>query len=239
MFSTIFCDAPAPWQMSLQDPATTICEKMDFFHDYLMINILIVCGIVFSLLIYIIIFFNEDVNKAAIKFNHNNTLEIIWTLLPAILLFFISIPSFEILYYNLANLTGSAFQQNVKIIGHQWYWSYESFHHEKDIDAFHDLDSFDAYMLPEDSLALGQLRLLETDTRLYIQSKTLTNLFITADDVLHSWAVPSFGIKVDACPGRISAATLFVKRPGVFYGQCSEICGINHGFMPIVVRVLI
>ena len=123
---------------------------------------------------------------------------------------------------------------SLKIIGHQWYWSYEI----SDFSLINSDIEFDSYMLSSDDLTLGAFRLLEVDNRVILPIKTHIRLLITAADVLHCWAIPSFGIKVDACPGRLNQASLFIKRQGVYYGQCSEICGVNHGFMPIVVRAV-
>jgi cytochrome c oxidase subunit 2 len=200
-------------------------------------------------------------------FTHATLLEIIWTIFPAIILMVIALPSFALLYAMeeiiIASLT-------LKIVGHQWYWSYEypevpildvesdfindsviqeEFKADADSWCFsynelllcfkgkHSVLSFDSYMLAEDDLPQGTLRLLEVEKRVTLPEKTHIRLLVTAADVLHSWTVPSFGVKVDACPGRLNQATLFLKRCGTFFGQCSEICGVNHGFMPVVVRV--
>lgn len=169
------------------------------------------------------------------KFNHHSILEIIWTILPAFLLVLIAVPSFSLLY-SLDDLIDPAL--TVKIVGHQWYWSYEFSDHQ--ILQGKSILNFDSYLRSDEEsnkdFGVGLLRLLETDYRLLLPIHTHIRLLITSADVLHSWAIPSFGIKVDACPGRLSQASLFIKRSGVFYGQCSEICGVNHGFMPIVVK---
>lgn len=230
-----FSDAAEPWQFGTQDPATPIMEGMIFFHNYLIFYILFIGVAVCWLLYRIIEDFNYITNPKQLKFNHHSILEILWTILPALLLVLIAIPSFSLLY-SLDDLVDPAL--TVKIVGHQWYWSYE-FSDNEILNGENTL-SFDSYLLADDptssDFALGYLRLLETDHRLWLPIHTHIRLLITSADVLHSWAVPSFGIKVDACPGRLSQASLFIKRPGVFYGQCSEICGVNHGFMPIVVR---
>lgn len=170
---------------------------------------------------------------------HAPTLEIIWTIIPAFILILIAIPSFSLLY-TMDEVIDPLL--TVKIIGHQWYWSYEFVNPVEffeAVDESFDLDlnvNFDSYMLPDDELIMGQLRLLEVDNRLKLPIEINIRLLITSGDVLHSWAVPSLGVKLDACPGRMNQTTLFIKRPSVFYGQCSELCGINHGFMPIVVE---
>ena len=217
-------DAAEPFQMLIQDPATEVLEWMIDFHDLICFELVIIISIVLVLLLDLL--FNKDHHSNSQRtFSHSTHLEVFWTIVPAILLVTIAYPSFNLLYA-LDDLTVPTL--TIKIIGHQWYWSYE--YTIKSVDI-----SFDAYILNSSEYGAGQLRLLETDNRLYLPIKTHIRLLITSADVLHSWAVPSFGIKVDACPGRLNQATLFIKRPGLYFGQCSEICGINHGFMPIVV----
>lgn len=232
--SVAFCDAPEAWQLGIQDPATPVMEGMLFFHNYLFF-FLIVIGVFVCWLLYTVIYsFNEKSNPVAQKFTHSSSLEIAWTILPAVVLLFIAVPSFALLY-SLDELIDPAV--TLKVIGHQWYWSYE---YADSSALFSKLDDvvldFDSYMVPAADLVKGSFRLLEVDNRVVLPINTHIRVLVTAADVLHSWAVPSFGIKLDACPGRLSQTSLFIKREGVFYGQCSEICGINHGFMPIVVR---
>ena len=228
-------DAAERWQFGPQDPATPIMEGMIFFHNYLMFFLIFIGVAVFWLLYKIVINFERNANPLTTvqKFNHSSLLEIIWTILPAVILAFIAVPSFALLY-SLDDVVDP--ELTIKVIGHQWYWSYE-------YSDFEYLDggktiSFDSYMVATDDLGLGQLRLLETDFRLNLPINTHIRVLITAADVLHSWAVPSFGIKVDACPGRLSQASIFIKREADYFGQCSEICGVNHGFMPIAIRGL-
>jgi len=226
-----FCDAAEPWQMILQDPATPQAEGMIFFHDYLMLFLIVIGLFVCWMLYQVSIFFNEESNAIAQKFTHSSLLEIIWTILPALVLLLIAIPSFTLLY-SLDELIDPVV--TLKIIGHQWYWSYE-YSDYATLEGGESLN-FDSYMINTNDLTYGSFRLLEVDNRVILPINTHIRLLITAADVLHCWAVPSFGIKVDACPGRLSQASLFLKREGVYYGQCSEICGVNHGFMPIVVK---
>jgi cytochrome c oxidase subunit 2 len=226
-----FCDAPEPWQMGLQDPATPAVEGMIFFHDYLMLFLIIIGLFVIWMLYVVIISFNEKSNAVSEKFTHSSVLEIVWTILPALVLLLIAIPSFTLLY-SLDELIDPVV--TLKIVGHQWYWSYE-YSDYATLDGGESLN-FDSYLVNVDDLTTGAFRLLEVDNRVILPINTHIRLLITSADVLHSWAVPSFGIKVDACPGRLSQASLFLKREGVYYGQCSEICGVNHGFMPIVVK---
>jgi cytochrome c oxidase subunit 2 len=175
--------------------------------------------------------FNDTVNPVAQKFTHSSQLEIVWTIIPAIILLLIAVPSFALLY-SLDEVIDPAV--TLKVIGHQWYWSYE-YSDYATLEGGESLN-FDSYMVSTNDLTLGTYRLLEVDNRVVLPITTHIRVLITAADVLHSWAVPSFGIKLDACPGRLSQTSLFIKREGVYYGQCSEICGINHGFMPIVVE---
>ncbi len=219
-----FCDAPEPFQMSIQDPATEVLEWMIDLYDLICFELIIIISIIFVLLLNIIFNPAHHFNSKH-TFSHSTYLEVFWTVVPALLLVTIAYPSFSLLYA-LDDLTVPSL--TIKIIGHQWYWSYE-------YNSFKTNFSFDSYILNSSDYGSGQLRLLETDNRLLLPIKTHIRLLITSADVLHSWTIPSFGIKVDACPGRLNQATLFIKRPGLYFGQCSEICGINHGFMPIVV----
>jgi len=224
------CDAPEVWQLNLQDPATPEVEGMLFFHNYLLLFLTIISIFVVWMLYIVISRFNEIVNTKPQKFTHHSLLEIIWTAIPAFILLLMAIPSFSLLYALDELIDPSV---TLKIIGHQWYWSYE--YSDYSNGSMNQSINFDSYIVSTDELTQGSFRLLEVDNRIILPILTHIRLLITSVDVLHSWAVPSFGIKVDACPGRLSQASLFLKRDGVFYGQCSEICGVNHGFMPITV----
>jgi len=233
-FFNVSCDAPESWQMNLQDPATPALDGMLFFHNYLTLFLIIIAVFVMWMLAFVIKNFNEKINCIPQKFTHYSLLEIIWTALPAFILLLMAIPSFSLLY-SLDELIDPSV--TLKIVGHQWYWSYE---YSDYADAnLNQSINFDSYLISADELTRGAFRLLEVDNRVLLPVLTHIRLLITSIDVLHSWAVPSFGIKVDACPGRLSQASLFLKREGVFYGQCSEICGVNHGFMPIVVKSVV
>jgi len=226
-----FNDAPESYQFGHQDPATSVVEGMINFHSFLVLVLLIIGSLVCWMLYTITKNFSSDVNSVSNKFTHASLLEIVWTILPAVILLVIAWPSF-VLLYSLDDYIDPTI--TLKIVGHQWYWSYEY----SDFTVEKGSLNFDSYMIAANDLTLGAFRLLEVDNRIILPVKTHIRLLITAADVLHSWAVPSFGIKVDACPGRLSQASLFIKREGTFYGQCSEICGVNHGFMPIVVRTV-
>jgi len=230
-----FCDAAEPWQLGFQDPASSTIEGMLHFHNLLMVYLVFIGTFVFWMLYYVVHNFQETSNYLSIeKFTHSSTLEIVWTIIPAIVLVFLGVPSFALLYcldewFNP--------EVNLKIIGHQWYWSYEYSDALKE-DAKDNTIGFDSYLLAESDLIPGSFRLLEVDHKIVLPVNTHIRLLVTAADVLHCWAIPSFGIKIDACPGRLAQGSLFIKREGIFYGQCSEICGVNHGFMPIAVKVV-
>jgi len=227
-FQKIFCDAPVNWQLGIQDPATPMLEGMIHFHGFLdMILVIIGTGVCY-LLGHVFFTYSRPTAEKPSKFSHNSNLEIGWTLLPAFTLFIIASPSFELLY-SLEDNGNASF--SLKIIGHQWFWSYEL----KEINKFGQIIWRPEIYLKE--YVKGSYRLLET-LEIFLPMKKHIRLLVTASDVLHSWAVPSFGIKIDACPGRLSQVALFIKRIGTFYGQCSEICGIRHGFMPITVVVV-
>jgi len=233
-----FCDCPEKNQLFVQDPATPMMEGMIYFHNLLMFCMVFVGIFVFYMLFYAMHAFHEENNAVPAKFSHNSPLEIVWTILPAIILLFIAIPSFTLLY-SLDELIDP--QLTVKVIGHQWYWSYEisDYIFRDDVKKV----EFDSYMVPTESLLnTGWVgcRLLVSRPELILPTETHIRLLVSSADVLHSWAIPSFGIKIDACPGRLSQGSLFInrmldKKPAVFFGQCSEICGVNHGFMPITI----
>jgi cytochrome c oxidase subunit 2 len=225
-------DAPEPWQIGFQDPATPVMQGIiDLHHDIFFFMIVILVFVIW-MLSRTLYHFHHKRNPIAEKIVHGTTIEIAWTLAPSIILLFIAIPSFALLY-SMDEVVDPAV--TVKAIGHQWYWSYEySDYNQSDEGKI----VYDSYMIPEDDLQLGQRRLLEVDQRVVLPVMTHVRLIITAADVLHSWAVPSLGIKCDAVPGRLNQTPLFIKREGVFYGQCSELCGANHAFMPIVVEAV-
>jgi cytochrome c oxidase subunit 2 len=162
---------------------------------------------------------------------HGTAIEIIWTVIPSLILVVVALPSFALLY-SIDEVIDPAV--TIKCVGHQWYWSYEY----SDFDAQLGTINFDSYMIPEDELEMGELRLLEVDNRIVLPVNTHIRVLVTAADVLHSWAAPSLGVKMDACPGRLNQTSLFILREGVFYGQCSEICGVGHANMPIVVEAV-
>ena len=233
-FSQWLGDGSVPYQIGFQDPASTIMEGLYFFNLHLLFIIIGIVLLVGWLLFLVLKNFFEVYNSDFKQFTHNNLIEIIWTSVPALILLSLASPSFSLLY-SLDEISDP--ELTLKILGHQWYWSYE-------ISDFNSCTGkqhlkYSCYMLTEESIkpksSLGLLRNLETNKRIMLPTNTHLRLLITAVDVLHSWTIPSFGVKVDACPGRLNQANLFIKRFGMFFGQCSEICGVNHGFMPIVV----
>lgn len=226
------CDAATPWQLGFQDPATPIAEGiLHFHHDLRFVRVLVVAFVGFRRW-RCLHHFRADKNPTPSGVVHGTVIEVVWTIIPALTLVRIAIPSFALLYA-VDEVIDPAL--TVKVVGHQWYWSYEYSDYESESG---ESIAFDSYRVPDSDLEEGNLRLLEVDNRVVLPVETHVRLIVTAADVLHCWAVPSFGVKRDACPGRLNQASVFVKRQGVFYGQCSEICGTNHAFRPIAVDVV-
>lgn len=216
------------WQLGFQKAFSPNMEGIVNVHYDILITMISILVLVTYLLGRAVYLFNSKGRLKSTSINHKDQvfLEVVWTIIPIVILFIIGIPSIALLYASNelveTNLT-------IQVVGNQWYWTYE----------YNDIDlTFDSYMIFEDDLNFGELRLLEVDHRLIVPSLTHIKVLVTSADVLHSWAIPSLGIKIDACPGRLNAITMFIKKSGIFYGQCSEICGVNHGFMPIVVQAI-
>lgn len=229
---TTLCDAPTAWQLGFQDPATPIAEGIIHFHHDLRRIRLGVVAFVGWMLFRCLSHFRADRNPVPSDVVHGTVIEIVWTLIPAFILVGVAVPSFSLLYA-VDEIVDPAL--TLKVVGHQWYWSYEYSDYTSESG---DSIDFDSYRIPDSDLEEGNLRLLEVDNRVVLPVDTHVRLIITSADVLHSWAVPSFGVKLDACPGRLNQVSRFAKREGVFYGQCSEICGTNHAFRPIAVEVV-
>lgn len=211
----------ATWgNISLLDRNSPLMEQLNFFHDHTLLILLLITILVGYVII--ILFFNQFTNRFLLS---GQTIEIIWTILPAIILLFIAFPSLRLLYLldeiNKPSIT-------IKAIGHQWYWSYE-YSDFKNIE-------FDSYIIPINELEQNGFRLLDVDNRIILPSNSQIRVIVSAIDVLHSWTVPSLGVKIDATPGRLNQTNIFINRSGLFYGQCSEICGVNHRFIPIVIE---
>nr|YP_009048451.1 cytochrome c oxidase subunit II [Ianthocincla cineracea]AHI51893.1 cytochrome c oxidase subunit II [Ianthocincla cineracea] len=208
-------------QLGFQDASSPIMEELLQFHDHALMIALAICSLVLYLLT---IMLKQKLSSSTVD---AQAIELIWTILPAAVLVSLALPSLRILYMmdeiNQPDLT-------LKAIGHQWYWTYE-------YTDFKTL-TFDSYMTPTADLPLGHFRLLEVDHRVIVPTESTVRVIVTADDVLHSWAVPSLGVKTDAIPGRLNQTSFLTPRSGVYYGQCSEICGANHSFMPIVVEAI-
>nr|QHN56406.1 cytochrome c oxidase subunit 2 [Megaselia spiracularis] len=206
--------------LNLQDSASPLMEQLTFFHDHALL-ILVMITVLVSYMMGTL-FFNKFTNRYLL---HGQTIEIIWTILPAITLLFIAFPSLRLLYLideiNEPMLT-------LKSIGHQWYWSYE-------YSDFMNIE-FDSYMIPTHELETNGFRLLDVDNRVVLPMNSQIRVLVTATDVIHSWAIPALGVKIDGTPGRLNQSNFMINRPGLFFGQCSEICGANHSFMPIVIE---
>lgn len=215
---------PSPWQMGLQVPATGVAEFMHWFHDGLLWIISIIVVFVLGLLIYVAVRFNEKANPVPSKTTHNALLEVAWTVIPVLILVVIAVPSFRLLRLQLVTPPADI---TIKATGHQWYWSYE--YAEDQNGGF----SFDSNLD-----ANGQPRLLAVDNEVVLPVGKTVRVQVTAADVIHAFAMPSFGVKIDAIPGRLNETWFKAEKEGIFYGQCSLICGQNHAYMPIAIRIV-
>nr|YP_010414560.1 cytochrome c oxidase subunit II [Distoleon nigricans]URT60726.1 cytochrome c oxidase subunit 2 [Distoleon nigricans] len=211
----------ATWSnLSLQNSASPLMEQLTFFHDHTLLILMMITVLVGYLMSTL--FFNKLINRFLLE---GQTIEVIWTILPAITLIFIALPSLRLLYL-LDEVDNPSI--TLKAIGHQWYWSYE-------YSDFMNVE-FDSYMIPTNELPNNGFRLLDVDNRTMLPMNTQIRVLVTAADVLHSWTVPALGVKIDATPGRLNQTNFYINRPGLFFGQCSEICGANHSFMPIAIE---
>lgn len=226
-------DVAEKWQLGLQDPASPVMQEIINFHNYVMFFLVFIIIGVTYILVQILRNFGKSERFISHRYlTHGTTLELVWTITPAIILALIAYPSFKLLYL-MDQVMEPAI--TIKAIGHQWYWSYEySDYATQDGTTI----NFDSIMLAEDELETGDFRVLEVTNRVVVPVNTHVRVIVTSADVLHSWAVPSLGIKVDAIPGRLNQTSFLATREGLFYGQCSEICGANHSFMPIVIEVV-
>lgn len=220
-------DQPHPWQLGFQEPATPVMERIDALHDGLLIIITAITIFVLVLLLIVIFRFSEKRNPKPSKNTHNTLVEVVWTVVPVLILLGITIPSFRLLYF--ADRTAEA-EMTIKAIGRQWNWGYEYPDHGN--------FTFEAFRVEDADLQEGQPRLLATDNPVVLPIQTNIRVLTTASDVLHSWAVPSFGVKTDSVPGRTNETWVRIEREGTYYGQCSELCGIGHAYMPIEVRAV-
>ena len=223
----LFGKQATDWQLSFQNPATDLMGSVVGLHNIILIVMTLVTLFVLFLLFYVSFRFRAKRNPIPSTTTHNTVVEVLWTAIPIVILVVLAIPSFKLLYQQEKS---ENYDMTVKVIGHQWYWEYEY----PDHGDFY----FESYMVQEQDLEEGDLRLLTVDNPLVIPANKNIQILITAGDVLHSWAVPSMGLKTDAVPGRLNETWVNVKEPGIYRGQCSEICGSGHGFMPVVVKVL-
>ena len=227
MPSSLFAEQPKDWQLGFQKSASEVMYDIVWFHDFMLLPIITaITAFVLFLVIYACVRFRASRNPIASKTSHNTFIEVIWTLVPCLILIVMAVPSFKVLYSQdripPADVT-------IKAVGYQWYWGYE--YPDENI-------IFDSYMIDDKDLLPGQPRLLTVDNEIVVPVNKVVKVLITANDVLHAWALPSFGVKRDAVPGRINETWFKADRTGTFYGQCSELCGIKHAFMPITVKVV-
>ncbi|KAG8338743.1 cytochrome c oxidase subunit 2 (mitochondrion) [Homalodisca vitripennis] len=206
--------------LSFQDAVSPIMEQLIMFHDHTMMILIMITTVVSYMMV--MLFMNKYINRFLLE---GQLIELIWTILPAVLLIFIALPSLRILYM-IEEINNPLI--TIKAIGHQWYWSYEYSDFKK--------IEFDSYMKPTINLESSEFRLLDTDNRIVLPYNIQIRILVTSTDVIHSWTIPSIGVKIDASPGRINQGSILMNRPGLFFGQCSEICGSNHSFMPIVIE---
>ncbi len=223
----LLAEQPKDWQLGFQKTASKSMDDIVWFHDYMLLPIITaITAFVLFLLLYTCVRFRESKNKVASTTSHNTTIEVLWTLIPCLILIVMAVPSFKVLY---SQDTIPKADVTIKAIGYQWYWGYE--YPDENI-------IFDSYIVEEKDLKENQPRLLTVDNEVYVPVDKVVKVMITANDVLHAWALPSFGVKRDAVPGRINETWFKADRTGTFYGQCSELCGIKHAFMPITVNVV-
>ena len=228
MGTTVLASAnkPEPWQMTFQEAATDNMTTITDFNNFLLILMTIITVFVLALLLYVMLRFNAKANPTPSKTSHNTLIEVLWTVLPIVILVVIAVPSFRLLYFQRVI---PEVEITVKAVGYQWYWGYEYPDHGD--------FAFDSLMLNDDERG-DQPRLLATDTAMVVPGDTTIRVVVTGADVLHSFAMPAFGLKIDAIPGRLNETWFKANKTGTFYGQCSELCGIRHAFMPIRIEVV-
>lgn len=222
-----FADQPHPWQFGMQAPATPITERIHAFNNELLVIIFAIALFVFALLIYVMLRFNARVHPVPTRTSHNTVVEVLWTVIPVLILVTIAIPSFKLMYY-MDRVPDS--KMTIKVTGHQWYWEY-TYPDNGNLD-------FNSNLVADKDLKPGQERLLDVDNPLVIPEHTNIRVQVAGSDVIHSWFVPSFGVQEYAVIGRLNEAWVNVNHTGTYYGECNQICGVNHAFMPIKVVVL-
>ena len=224
---SLFGEEITNWQLGFRDPASPVMRSVDELHNFVLIMMTIITVFVLLLIVYVAIRFRKSANPTPSKRSHHAVLEVLWTVVPVVILIFMAIPSFKLVYQQ--DVTPE-FDMTIKVIGHQWYWEYQ----------YPDQDNLtiESYMIQDEDLQEGQPRLISVDNRLVLPTNTVIQVLVTGGDVLHSFAMPSLGVKKDAVPGRLNETWMKIDRPGVYRGQCSEICGTGHGYMPIVIEAL-
>ena len=222
-----WAEGPRPWELGMQAPATPVKDRLSAFHDELLVIIFLIALFVLGLLLYVIVRFNQTRHPVPTRTSHNTVVEMLWTVVPVLILVIIAIPSFKLMYY-MDRVPNP--DMTIKVTGHQWYWSY-NYPDQGDL-------SFDSNLIPESDLKPGQKRLLDVDNPLVVPVDTVIRVYVTGTDVIHSWFVPSFGVQEYAIVGRLNESWMKVEHPGVYYGQCNQICGVNHAFMPIKVEAV-
>jgi cytochrome c oxidase subunit 2 len=222
-----WADQPQPWQLGMQAPATPVKERIHEFHNELLVIIFLISLFVMGLLLYVMVRFSAKRNPVPTRTSHNPVIEILWTVIPVVILVLIAIPSFKLMYY-MDEVPDA--EMTIKVTGHQWYWSYEY----PDQNGL----AFDSNIIQDKDLKPGQKRLLEVDNPLVVPVDTTIRVQITGTDVIHSWYIPSFGVQEYAVIGRLNEAWMKVLHEGMYYGECNQICGINHAFMPIAVKAV-
>ncbi len=220
--ATAWAEAPRPWELGMQPPATPVKDRLNAFHNELLVIIFLIAGFVMSLLIYVIFRFNHRRNPVPSHTSHNPLIEVLWTVVPVLILVIIAIPSFKLMYF-MDRVPNP--DMTIKVTGHQWYWSYE-YPDQKSL-------AFDSNIIQDANLKPGQLRLLDVDNPLVVPVHENIRVLVTSTDVIHSWFVPPFGVQEYAVIGRLNESWFNVDREGTYYGECNQICGINHAFMPI------
>lgn len=228
LYSNVLADYPKPWQLGMQEPASPVQEAIHHFHNFLLYITFGIAIFVLCLLVYVIFRFNEKSNPNPSKTTHNTILEVVWTVIPICIIIGITVPSVKLLIQSDEKSIEP--EMTLKVIGRQWYWTYEY----PDNGGF----TFDSNMLKGEELKPGQFKLLDVDNRVVLPVNTLIRIQMTASDVIHAWFVPSLGIQKNAIPGKLTESWVKISKPGVYYGQCNYLCGINHAFMPIAVEAV-
>uniref|UniRef100_UPI00047D7293 cytochrome c oxidase subunit II n=1 Tax=Afifella pfennigii TaxID=209897 RepID=UPI00047D7293 len=239
-------NVPQPWQWGLQPPASGVAEYVDWFAWYTLVIMIAICVFVFGLMGWCIMRFSHRRNPKPARFSHNTALEVVWTVVPVLILVAIAVPSFRLLYgqYDPSKIYADYNPEtdkflSIKVTGHQWYWSYEyGLDEDSKANGVSEEIGFAAFMVPDEDLGDTGIRNLSVDNPVVVPVDTYVRLQVTSGDVIHSFAMPSFAVKIDAVPGRLNETYFKADREGMYYGQCSELCGKDHAFMPASIQVV-